>query len=118
MVISDERVGYIARIAHEINRAYCEAIGDTSQVPWEEAKYWQKSSAVVGVHFVRDNPDSTPEQCHENWVAEKIEDGWVYGPEKDEEKKEHPCLKPYDELPQAQRVKDHLFRTVVKLLSE
>lgn len=27
----------VAQIAHEINKAYCESIGDTSQPSWEEA---------------------------------------------------------------------------------
>ena len=106
----------IARVAHEVNRAYCESIGDHSQVPWPEAPEWQKKSAVDGVTFHIDNVDATPEMSHENWMRGKIVDGWKWGPVKDPEKREHPCFLPYDQLPQEQRSKDYLFRAVVHAL--
>ena len=55
-----------------------------------------------------------PEQIHESWLAEKIRDGWKYGPVKDPEKKEHPCLVLYGELPASQALKDSLFVEAVK----
>ncbi len=61
---------------------------------------------------------NSPEQSHEGWLAEKIATGWVYGPVKDTEKKEHPCMLPYDELPPSQKAKDALFvRTVRSMAS-
>jgi hypothetical protein len=98
----------IAKVAHEVNRAYCAAIGDLSQPAWEDAPDWQRSSAIKGVQEVM-----TPEQRHESWLADKREAGWKYGPVKDPEKKEHPCFVPYAELPLEQRVKDYLFGAVV-----
>jgi hypothetical protein len=103
----------IARLCHEVNKAYCESIGDHSQVSWEEAPEWQQNSAIDGVMFIKASPDTTPEDSHKNWLAHKVKDGWVYGPVKDVEKKEHPCMVPYEELPLEQRVKDYLFRAVV-----
>lgn len=103
-----------ARVAHEVNRAYCQAIGDNSQPSWEDAPDWQKESAVAGVKAIRDNPDMTPEQSHENWMAQKKADGWTYGQKKDADKKEHPAFLPYAKLPQEQRVKDYLFGAVVR----
>lgn len=64
----------IARVCHEVNRAYCRSIGDDSQVSW--------------------------------------------GPVKLVEFRQHPCIMPYEELPRDQRVKDHLFRAVVKILTQ
>ncbi len=103
----------IARFCHEVNRAYCEAIGDPTQVSWEEAEQWQRDSAVNGVTAVLSNPTGTPADSHANWLAHKEADGWTYGPVKDPAKKEHPCMVPYDQLPKEQRVKDYLFRAVV-----
>jgi len=103
-----------AEAAHEANRVYCEAMGDMSQPKWVEAPEWQKASAIVGVKAIARNPDQTPEQSHESWLAHKKADGWVYGPVKDPEVKEHPCMVPYAELPASQRVKDALFTSVVK----
>jgi len=41
----------IAEVCHEVNRAYREALGDTSQVSWLEAPQWQRDSAIAGVKF-------------------------------------------------------------------
>lgn len=113
--MSDIDVELIAEVCHEINRIYCESLGDMSQPTWHNAPEWQRQSAMNGVKFHMNNPDATPENSHENWMKEKIEDGWVYGPVKNPETKEHPCLKPYNELPQEQRTKDYLFRGIVHL---
>ena len=95
-----------AKAAHEANRVYCEAIGDNSQVAWEDAPEWQRSSCRLGVDFVKSNPDASPAAQHECWLEEKRKAGWAYGPEKCVEKKTHPCFVPYSELPPAQQAKD------------
>lgn len=106
----------IARVAHEINRAYCASLGDTSQPSWDNAPEWQKASALAGVDMHLANPDATPEDSHESWLAQKTAEGWKYGPAKDAQKKEHPCFLPYAELPPEQKAKDYLFRAVVHAL--
>ena len=103
----------IAKVAHEINRAYCAALGDETQAAWEDAPEWQRQSAIAGVEMHLANPDATPEQSHESWLAQKLADGWVYGEVKDAEKKQHPCCVPYDQLPPEQKAKDYLFRAAV-----
>jgi hypothetical protein len=106
----------IARVAHEINKAYCASIGDTSQPSWDDAPDWQKSSAINGVDFHITNPDASPSASHESWLKQKEEEGWKYGPVKNPETKEHPCFVPYDQLPVEQRSKDYLFKQVVESL--
>lgn len=106
----------VARIAHEANRALCDALGDTSQEPWIDAPHWQKSSAVDGVLYHLRVPDAGPEASHENWMAQKDRDGWTWGPKKDPEAKTHPCMVPFDKLPPEQQAKDHLFRAIVRAL--
>lgn len=46
------------------------------------------------------------ENTHEVWAAQRIQDGWTFGPTRDDEKKQHPCLVPYDQLPDAEKVYD------------
>ena len=104
----------IARTAHEVNRAYCLATGDSTPPPWNDALEDQRRSALNGVRFALANPDATPETQHEAWLAEKIAAGWTYGPAKDPVARTHPCLGPYSTLPAAQQVKDYLFLAVVR----
>lgn len=107
----------IARVCHEVNRAYCASIGDTSQPAWEDAPTWQKDSAVAGVRAILANPNTTPEQSHEGWMEQKAADGWTYGETKDPALKTHPCFRPYAELPPEQKTKDYLFGAVVRSLA-
>lgn len=111
-----QQIPMIARVCHEVNRAYCNAMGDASQPSWEDAPEWQKASAINGVQFAAANPNATPEDMHISWMTAKIADGWVYGGVKDAVAKTHPCMLPYRELPRDQRIKDYLFRAVVKAL--
>ena len=108
----------VARICHEANRALCEAIGDFSQKSWDEAEDWQRQAAVEGVKFALENPEAPASAQHEDWMREKMDDGWVFGEVKDAEKKTHPCLVPYDELPPEQQAKDYLLKGIVNGLAD
>ncbi len=105
----------IARVAHEVNRAYCQALGDNSQPAWEDAPEWQRASARMGVDL-HTMGDFGPEASHISWAKQKVEDGWVYGPEKRPDLKQHPCLVSFAELPREQQAKDYIFRAVVHAL--
>lgn len=107
----------IARVCHEVNRSYCQALGDISQPTWENAPDWQRESARMGVDLHLSG-NFGPEASHISWVNQKLADGWSYGPVKDLAKKEHPCLVPFAELPREQQAKDFIFRAVVHALRE
>jgi len=101
-----------AQAAHQANKAWCELNNDNTQVNWNEAPDWQRESAVQGVIGVMQG--ASPEASHKSWMAQKLADGWKYGPIKSAEKKEHPCIVPYDELPPEQKAKDYIFVSVVQ----
>lgn len=103
----DPKLEACARATHEANRAYCLALGDTSQPAWEDAPEWQRSSAVNGIKGVL--AGNGPEESHQSWLAEKEAAGWKFGPVKNPDAKEHPCFVPYAELPASQKQKDHVF---------
>ena len=107
----------IARVAHEVNRAYCQALGDNSQPKWEDAPQWQRDSAMLGVQLHTENPNAGPQASHESWMAQMVAYGWVYGPEKWPEAKEHHCIVAFDQLPREQQTKDYIFRGVVHALA-
>ena len=43
---------------------------------------------------------------HEVWAETRIQQGWTYGQQRDDERKTHPCLVPYDELPESEKEYD------------
>lgn len=103
----------IAAVCHEVNKAYCQSLGDYSQPDWDDAPEWQKASAYKGVQLHLNDPDAGPQASHESWMKQKLEEGWKYGAFKDPENKLHPCLVPFADLPPEQRAKDFIFRAVV-----
>jgi hypothetical protein len=106
----------IARVVHEVNRAYCLVLGDASQLPWEDAPDCLRHSVMIGVAFLRANPDAGPASCHKKWLREKEANGWKFGPVKDFDKKEHPYFMPYDELSTEDKAKDSIFHSIVRAL--
>ena len=105
-----------ARAAHEANRAYCLALGDTSQMTWEHASENIQDSARQGVRGAFNG--NSPEKSHEGWATYKRNAGWIFGPVKSEELKQHPCLVPYDKLPWEQRLKDTIFLGTVRNMAQ
>ena len=43
---------------------------------------------------------------HDVWSAKRLSEGWSYGEKRDDVKKTHPCLRPYDELPESEKAYD------------
>lgn len=114
------RASEIAQVCHEANRALQAIQADPSVPvgpPWAELDAETAASAVSGVQAILDNPSRTAAESHDGWTAFKVERGWVYGPVKDDELKEHPCLVSYDQLPEGQRIKDSLFGAIVRALA-
>ena len=50
--------------------------------------------------------DMIAENVHEVWAQSRMEQGWVYGEERNDELKQHPCLIPYEELPEVEKAYD------------
>lgn len=55
--------------------------------------------------------EKTAKNIHEVWAAKRISEGWVWGAERNDEAKTHPCLVPYEDLPDSEREYD---RTTVR----
>ena len=43
---------------------------------------------------------------HEVWAETRISQGWTYGEQRNDELKTHPCLVPYEELPEEEKAYD------------
>lgn len=105
----------IARVCHQVNVAYCQALGESTQGDWDEAPEWQRESTMRGVKLHREGEVSVS-ATHESWMDEKIAEGWIHGDVKHPEFKTHPCILPFDLLPTAQQAKDYIFKAIVDAL--
>lgn len=52
--------------------------------------------------------ENLSKHVHETWASERLADGWKLGPERSDETREHPCLIPYDELPEEEKKYDRI----------
>lgn len=43
---------------------------------------------------------------HEVWAQTRIAQGWTYGAERNDALKHHPCLVPYEDLPESEKEYD------------
>ena len=41
--------------------------------------------------------------AHDHWAIGRLRDGWRYGEKRHDEKKEHPDLVPYEDLPETEK---------------
>ena len=54
---------------------------------------------------------------HNQWMSGRLSDGWKYGKERNDEKKEHPSLIPYEELSEEEKEYDRqTAKTVINYL--
>ena len=70
------------------------------------------TSEVVLPAPIRELTEMLARNTHENWARQRISDGWRYGPQRDDARKEHPSLVPYDELPESEKEYDR--RTAIE----
>ena len=63
--------------------------------------------------------EAIAENAHEVWAIERIAQGWSFGPERNDAKKENPCLVPYSQLPEKEKDFDrNMAMDTIKLLKK
>ena len=55
---------------------------------------------------IRQLTEQLAKNAHEVWAQERISQGWQFGPERNDQRKEHPSLVPYEQLPESEKVYD------------
>jgi hypothetical protein len=57
--------------------------------------------------------------AHDVWAARRMAEGWVWGPQRCDTSKWHPCLVPYDSLPRSEQEYDRtaVLETIKVLIS-
>jgi len=78
------------------------------------------TSAINLPQDLMDLGEQIAKNVHDVWAAGRIKDGWTYGPVRDDASKQHPCLVPYEELPEGEKEYDRntaqeTLRLIMKL---
>ena len=106
----------IARVIHVANAELQRIQGDpVPSQPWDSESQELRDGVIANVEYCRGG--CTTAAIHDRWLEDKRRNGWVYGEEKDPGRKTHPCIVPYDQLPDYQRDKNRLFVAIVRAMT-
>ena len=64
------------------------------------------TSGVTLTKEVEELTELLAKNAHDLWAQQRLADGWTYGPRRDDSAKKHPCLVPYEELPESEKEYD------------
>jgi hypothetical protein len=107
--------GIIAKVIHSANRAYVDAIGGRAvNLTWEEIREEERQGLIKAVASMIVNPQ-LPETSHEQWCLAREKEGWTKDVRYDYNRKTHPNLIPYDQLPLEEQFKDHMFMGIASI---
>jgi hypothetical protein len=85
--------------------------------PWEDRdNAFKKQMVDVVRKYIESDKLPSPEEAHNSWMKAYLNMGWKYGEVRDAEKKTHPDLVPFYELPKDERDKDAIFLSLVWLV--
>ena len=78
------------------------------------------TSSVVLPEELASLAEELAKNVHEVWAKTRIEQGWTYGDTRDDLRKQHPCIVPYDELSENEKEFDRntsqeTLRLIIKL---
>jgi hypothetical protein len=63
-------------------------------------------TSQVSIEHLQPLLEDLAKNAHEMWSQKRLEDGWVYGPKRDDDKKTHPSLVPYEQLSESEKSYD------------
>lgn len=75
----------------------------------ENTKYTPSPVDTLDIVLPKElNPliEAMAKNVHEVWAQTRVRQGWTYGEQRNDKLKTHPCLVPYEELPESEREYD------------
>ena len=74
-----------------------------------KTNYIPKPESLDGIQLsdeLNDLVEAMAKNVHEVWAQSRMEQGWTYGQERNDQLKQHPCLVAYEELPEVEKAYD------------
>ena len=74
-----------------------------------KTNYIPKPESLDGIQLsdeLNDLVEAMAKNVHDVWAQSRMEQGWIYGPERNDQLKQHPCLVAYEELPEVEKAYD------------
>lgn len=76
-------------------------------------------SDVILEEDVTELREAIAENAHDIWAIERMQEGWTYGPERNDELKQNPCMVPYSKLPESEKEYDRkMAMQTIKLMKK
>jgi hypothetical protein len=89
----------------EDNRAAARRMGDVLAVAGLALSNEPGASAVSDDTFIA-ALEPMAEAEHRGWMAQRAQSGWTWGEVRDDDARRHPCMVPYQQLPESEKAKD------------
>ena len=64
------------------------------------------TSDIVLTKELEELTEEMARNVHDVWAAGRLNDGWTYGPTRDDQAKTNPCLVDYSNLPESEKAYD------------
>ena len=109
----------VARIIHSLVREYNFLVyGENypNSAKWKDLSEEFTISLKNAIINESNRPSISNQLSHSRWMRDRKNQGWKYSEVLDREKKLHPNLVPYKDLPNSEKFKDFLFKNLVKYL--
>ena len=106
-----------AQVAHQQNQAYKAAIGQPLEGSWSQMDSTGQQFVLDKVRYYLMNSHAVVSSLHDDWAYSQFNNGWAFGESLDEEKRTHPLLVLFSELPLTRQIEDLMFMQTVYALS-
>lgn len=113
-----ERLDETYQLANKEQARYAVEILRSCGFKVRDAANPKKPAIFDGERFSAKDVERMAEMEHGRWNAERLRDGWRYGPEKDEKHRIHPCLVPWTELSDGESGVKKFDRSAVRKFPE
>jgi hypothetical protein len=107
----------LARICYDAIRAYGKTIGEV-YLRWPDARPSVRESFAGAVAYLLEAPSASVRDLHGHWLAARTQQGWQYAPQRDDARRLHPAMVPWEDVSEREYLKFVLMHRIVDVFRE